>query len=124
METVQTNQLERSEDVPRTEQIIGGPEAAENTTGISFLDQMLNRTAYETSAAVYACLELVKNNEKLGEKIKAFVKSLMPNFFEQIRPETTGTEGGENLDIECDVMPSLQWLRFLDGFKAAMLSID
>lgn len=95
---------------------------AENTTGIPSLDGMIDNAPYSTATAVYAGIELGRNNPELGKKIQAFVQGLMPEFFENTHAQKTGSKGGENLDIECDVLPAIQWLRFIDGFKAAMPS--
>ena len=117
-----TNQIERSEDVPRTEQIIGGPEAAENTTGINSLDRMIIDAPFGTATAIYASIEIGRSNPELGKRIQDFIRSSMPEFFDELMPQKS--QDGEIYDGECDVMPAVQWLRFLDGFKAAKLSID
>ena len=98
------------------------PEVAENTTGIPGLDMMIVNAPYCTATAIYAGIELSRSSPELGARIQDFVHGLMPEFFENPQPQRTGIEGGENLDMECDVLPAVQWLRFLDGYKAAMLS--
>jgi hypothetical protein len=81
------------------------------------LNALLNKATNETNAAVYVCLELTKGRPDLAERIQAFVQESMPEFFAELKPEHAGD--GMSLDIEAEVLPTVQWLRFLDGFKAA-----
>ena len=84
---------------------------------IASLKALLNKATYETNAAVYVCLGLTKVRPELSERIQAVVKESMPEFFTELKPDRTGDS--MSLDVEAEVLPTVQWLRFLDGFKAA-----
>jgi len=93
------------------------PQKASTTMDRSNLADLLSRASYETCAAVFVGLELAKQNRNLIEHVQSVIKELMPEFFKGRRPEKTAD--GQSLDVECDVLPATEWLRFLDGFRAA-----
>ena len=104
MEHTETTQTDRSEETTAT-------------IGIPGLDKMITNAPYEIAAALFAGIEIALRDKELAKRIQAFVRGYMPEFFEQTWPDKN--KAGERLDVECDVMPVVKWLRFIDGFKAA-----
>jgi len=97
-------------------------EAAENTTGVPGLDKMIADSLLEDAIALYVGIEIEKSNTKLGEKIQSFVRNLLPELFEQLKPQNI--KASKSADMELDIMPAVNWLRFLDGFKAALIQFS
>jgi len=101
----------------------GDVEAAEElradkiTTGISRLDAMIKRKAWDAQGAMYGCMKLARQDSELGEKILAMLRSELQPFFKTLHPERD--QDGDLMDTECEVMPVVEWLAMVDGFQVA-----
>ena len=100
METVQKNQK-------RSEVKVNG------------LERLLNNASYEGEAAALVGIEICLQNRQFAEKLAGILRDKFA-FLEGHTPGNAAQQNG--LDLECDLLPAVQWLRFLDGYKAAMIS--
>lgn len=85
----------------------------------SGLASLIEGSHLEVLAGVLAGIEFAQNKEFAG-KIAGMLKSKFDFLNEGLTPGNAAQKHG--LDLELDVLPALQWLRFLDGYKTSMLS--
>ena len=88
-------------------------EESQPSTGISYLDDLIQRATYPEIAMAYTCLQASWINNELGDKLSATLRSSVNELLERHR------KGDSTIDVECEVLPAIKWLAFLMGLRVS-----
>jgi len=83
------------------------------STGIPYLDELIQSATYPGIAMAYTCLQASWINNELGDKLSATLRSSVNELLERHR------KGDRQLDAECEVLPAIKWLAFLKGLRVS-----
>ena len=122
-DTTQTKRTGQPQDNARRPKVAKEPEPTkgEATTGIARLDAMLTQRSWSELAAVYGCLRVAESDRQLGEKMLAVLKSQLQPFLDRagrVSGDYWKDSDGSVLDVECEVLPVVEWLALSDGLVA------
>jgi hypothetical protein len=83
------------------------------------LERLINQSHLEALAAALVGIEISQRDKKFAERLAEKLETKFAFLHEGNTPGNAAQKHG--LDLEMDLLPALQWLRFRDGFKAAQI---
>ena len=78
--------------------------------------KLLDNSVRETEAAMLLGIEIYRRNNEAGNSLVEILKDRLSFLRADKTPGNIASE--HHLDLECDVLPSIRFLDFMDGFLA------
>lgn len=99
--STETNQSQRSEE--------------QKITGLRGL---VERSCFEALGAAVAAIELDRIDRAAGERLIGMVNEKLGFLDSKERPDNAARKIYDSIDLETDLEPAIEWLRFRDGLTA------
>jgi hypothetical protein len=84
---------------------------------VTGLKGLVERSCYEALGAAIAAIELYRQDKDAGERLIKMVDEKLGFLDTKDRPDNAARKVNMEVDLEADLEPAIEWLRFRDGLK-------